>query len=186
MIRLGLKPSFNAGNLDCLCPKKRLNCLCPRRKIYKLINLFPGLHFREIQRKIGIATGTLQYHINFLKENELIDYERDGKFLRFYPVGLEGINKEVLGITRQKIPRAIIFYLLNHGWARNTELSNHLKLSPSTMSWYLKRLESYGIVKSNGCKYTLDGRKEIIETLLTFRESFLDKVVDRYLDMWEI
>ena len=42
--------------------------LTPRDKIYSIIVQNPGLHFREIQRRTNIATGALQYHLEYLKK----------------------------------------------------------------------------------------------------------------------
>ena len=39
-----------------------------RKKIYNTVKKNPGLHFREIQRRVEIATGALQYHLDYLQK----------------------------------------------------------------------------------------------------------------------
>ena len=54
--------------------------LSPRDKIYSTVVKNPGLHFREIQRRVDIATGALQYHLDYLKKKHLI-YEEKNVFI---------------------------------------------------------------------------------------------------------
>ena len=44
-----------------------------RRKIYEEIKASPGLHFRELQRRVGLATGSLQYHLDYLAKYKAVD-----------------------------------------------------------------------------------------------------------------
>ncbi|MBI4174683.1 MAG: transcriptional regulator, partial [Candidatus Aenigmarchaeota archaeon] len=57
-----------------------------RRQIYNVIVESPGLHFREIQRRTALATGSLDYHIHFLHKNGMIRTERDKNYVRYYPL----------------------------------------------------------------------------------------------------
>ena len=47
-----------------------------RKKIYLTIEKFPGLHFRELQRKNRIGVGNLDYHLNYLEKMNLIKVEK--------------------------------------------------------------------------------------------------------------
>ena len=65
---------------------KGVNCnileLETRRKIYDFIQKFPGLHVREISRRLEIPFSTLQYHLRFLEKRELVKAKDDGKYIR--------------------------------------------------------------------------------------------------------
>ncbi|HLC76566.1 MAG TPA: winged helix-turn-helix transcriptional regulator, partial [archaeon] len=52
-----------------------------RRRIYDCIVGSPGLHFREIQRRTNLATGSLDYHLHFLHKNGIIRTERDKNYV---------------------------------------------------------------------------------------------------------
>jgi DNA-binding transcriptional ArsR family regulator len=66
---------------------------------------------------------------------------------------------------------------------------NAVNVSPSTVTWHLKKMEKNNIIESRK-----DGRKtfytividteEIINLLLMYQESFLDSLVDRVIEMW--
>lgn len=119
-----------------------------RKKIYKFIQGMPGLHMREIQRETGIPLGTLNYHLMCLEEDEAVTSKREGKYRRYYAAGgMTAIDKKVLSVLRQKIPRRIVLYLLvNPGISRNN-ISEQLGISDSTTTFHLKKLINSGIVE---------------------------------------
>ena len=43
-----------------------------RRKIYEAIEKVPGIHFRELNRRLGIPLGVIEYHLKYLEQHELI------------------------------------------------------------------------------------------------------------------
>lgn len=57
--------------------------LTPRDKVYSEIVKSPGLHFREIQRRTNLATGALQYHIDYLKKKILFLTKKKENFPDF-------------------------------------------------------------------------------------------------------
>ena len=162
-----------------------------RREIYNLVKKFAGSHFREIERISGLPTGSLKYHLNYLSRYGLIKEERDGNRLRYFPRQFKPENRLLLGLLRQKSVRDILLFILTHGNCNHEEIVQFVGLSPSTVSWHLKKLEDNEIVGA-----VKDGRKtfykisidegEIINLLITYQESFLDALVNRVIEMWDI
>ena len=87
--------------------------LTPRDKIYSVIVQNPGLHFREIQRRTGVATGALQYHTDYLKKKSFIREEKEGKFSRFYALNSQVKDSKLMNLLRQDSVRKIILFLMN-------------------------------------------------------------------------
>ena len=56
-----------------------------RREIYQCITKYPGLHFRELSRRLHVSTSTLNYHLNYLKKRELIIQRSDDRYIRYFP-----------------------------------------------------------------------------------------------------
>ena len=91
-------------------------------------------------------------------------------------------------MLRQDIPRKIMVRLLERDTASHSDLLTNFDISPSTLSFHLNKLvkarilnrEKQGRVRN----YSLLEREAVIETLITYRESFLDEVVDRFADVW--
>ena len=167
---------------------RKILSLDTRRRLYEKINRFPGLHFREIQRRSELAIGSLRYHLDFLERNKIITSRREGDILRFYPSGLTAEERRLLGLLRQKHIREIVIFLLKQPKASHKDIVNEVDLAPSTVSWYLKKLESSKAIEieSGGpFHYKILRKSEIIKVLIIYKESFLDKLVDGFVTMWE-
>lgn len=161
-----------------------------RQTIYSLISLSPGLHFREIQRRTKIATGQLTYHLDYLQKAGLIKMENDGEYLRYYAhIQITDGERRVLELARQRSIRHILLYLLENDNCNHDYLVRNLDIAPSTISWHLKKLIDADVVnkKVEGRKsfYSLNNPGLIKKVLIEYKESFLDILVDRFIEMWE-
>jgi predicted transcriptional regulator len=170
--------------------EKKVLELDARRKIYEVVRQFAGSHFREIERKSKLSTGTVKYHLSYLAKNELIKEERDGNNLRYFPKEFKPENRKLLGLLRQKSIRDILLFILTHSDCNHEQIAGKVKLSPSTISWHLKKLEEEKVIEfiKKGRKTffnILIEKEEIIKLLITYQESFLDSIVDKVIDMWE-
>ena len=163
--------------------------LSTRDRIYSTISKNPGLHFREIQRRTGIATGALQYHIDYLQKKHLVRSEKDGKFSRFYAIRGEEVDTELMSLLRQDSVRSIVLFLMKRRRATLPHIAKDVSLSVSTTSFHLQKLLIGNIVgQKNYSKKTyffLNDKDRILELLLTYKSSFLDEVVDNFVDIWE-
>ena len=162
-----------------------------RRKIYQAVRQYAGAHFREIERKSGLATGSAQYHLNYLAKQGLIRAEKEGGNVRYFPRDFRPEDRKLMGFLRQKSIRAMILFVLTHDNCNHEQIAGFAKLSPSTVSWHLKKLEQDGIIKTsrkgrNAFYSILSDRNEIVKLLITYRGSFLDKMVDNVVEMWEL
>lgn len=163
--------------------------LTPRDKIYSSIVQNPGLHFREIQRRTSIATGALQYHLDYLKKKSFIREEKEGKFSRFYSINSNVVDSKLMNLLRQDSVRKIILFLMNKKRASFQSISKEVCLGISTTSFHLQKLVSGGIViqKHQGSKvfFNLKNKESVLLMLLEYKESFLDSLVDNFIDTWE-
>ena len=162
-----------------------------RQKIYNVIELNPGLHFREIQRRTGMAVGRLQYHLDYLVKKNLVKIEKHGKFTRYYSVSGPqlGAAQPLMSLLRQESLRKIIIFLLTKRRANNTKIAEALALSPSTVSWHLEKLTSAGIIekKRKGRKifYKIIDPEQAANLLRNYKKSFFDELVDNFVDIWD-
>jgi predicted transcriptional regulator len=161
-----------------------------RRELFALVSENPGIHFRDIQRRKSMATGKITYNLEQLVKVGLLTAVRDGEFLRYYAaMSIDPAERVVLEYTRRKSVRHILLCLAHNEVCNNEELSLNLNLSPSTVSWHVKRLVDANIVNANpvGRKvfYSAKDVELVKRVLIRYRESFMDKIVDRFVDMWE-
>lgn len=159
-----------------------------RRKIYSAIEASPGIHLRELQRMLDMPLTSLEYHLGYMTRRKILFAETEGRHKRYYTKPLDIEDKKVLTALRQKRMREIVLTVLENGKAKNQLLAEHLKLSYSTLSSYLKYLVNKNILAREkiGYEYLYTVRDEdrVTKVLTAYKPSFLDKLVDRVLETW--
>ncbi len=170
---------------------KKILELETRKKIYLAVKKFAGSHFREIQRKSGLAVGSVQHHLHFLVKNGLVKEIKKDNNLVYFPREFTPENTVLLGLLRQEHVRKIILFIMMNKDCNHEQIVKYVNLSPSTISWHLKKLQQAGVVKADkhGRKtfYTLlCDKNELINLLITYQESFVDTLVDRVIEMWSL
>lgn len=160
-----------------------------RRIIYENIKKFPGIHFRELLRKSDIAVGQLSHHLAYLEKLGTIKEKKYNGFTRFFPQELKEHDRNLLSVLRNKNSRKILLKLLETSKISHKEMVNYLKLSPSTVTWYLERLNQADVVirirRGKQQNYYLKNKEELVKILQAYKESFLDKLVNKFIETWE-
>jgi predicted transcriptional regulator len=168
---------------------KKILELETRRKIYQTVKKYAGSHFREIQRKSGLAVGTVQHHLHALVKSGLVKEIKKGNNLVYFPREFESENTALLGLLRQESIRKIVLFIMLNKNCNHEQIVKYINLSPSTISWHLKKLQQEKIITADKkgrktfYRLALD-EKEIANLLLTYQESFVDTLVDRVIEMW--
>ena len=139
-----------------------------RRSIYNFILKYPGIHFREISRRLNISRSTLYYHLKYLEKRGFIIAKPEGKFTLYYIINNVGNDqKKILHLLRQEAPRNIITYLIVVACASREELAKSLEKHPTTISQHLKKLIEMDIIEpapvSNGVVHLKHGTVKIAE-----------------------
>jgi predicted transcriptional regulator len=160
-----------------------------RRELYELITKFPGLHFREILRRLDISSGNLNYQLNYMMKHDMIVSIADGNLKRYYIIGkVKGKEKRILACLRNETARGLVLYLLLNPDSQFNELAQKFDLAPSKLAYHLKKLvERDIIIKKKEGRITIYRAKDenaIANVLITFRPSFLDSVVESFLESW--
>lgn len=162
-----------------------------RQDIYDLIEKFPGLHMREIQRKLEIPIALAEYHLNIMEKAEVVSAIKEGGYKRYYAASERarigyGQRKQI-GVLRQKIPLQITLYLLKHKTAIPTDLSHALNIKPSKLSFHLKKLRKMNLIRKlksvEGKGYVLVDEKLVHRLLLTYKPPM--DMLEEFSDLWE-
>ena len=162
-----------------------------RRRIYNCIVESPGLHFREIQRRTALATGSIDYHLHQLYKNGLIKLEKDKNYTRYYPLtkNWSDEEKKILSLLRNTKMRHIIVFLVSKKKSTPLKIAEETGISLSTLSWYLKQLQENEIIthtkRGRFRFYRVNDPKKMAEYMVTYRTSFLDTFVDRFIETWD-
>jgi predicted transcriptional regulator len=161
-----------------------------RKRIYDYILDIPGAHFRDIHRKLGISTGVVEYHLKYLQDKGMVTARAEGRYKRYYIEGTIGSeDKTLMAILRQEIPRRILTHVLLNPGTTHKQLQELFKISASTLSFHLSKLTRGGILQQHRVgrqnEYFVENEDEIARALISYRKSFLDEVVDNFVDAWE-
>ena len=160
-----------------------------RRKIYNHIRDFPGLHERELSRRLKIPLSTLDYHLHYLNRRNLITTNQEGQNICYYIVGnISSVDKKILTLLRQKMARKIIIFLILNNYSNNKEICDHIGLPSNTVSFHLNKLVKLRIIDrtKNGREmiYSIKNPDHISDLIIIYRKSFVDDAVDRFVDTW--
>ena len=158
-----------------------------RRRIFRFVEENPGAYMREIQKALGLGTGVLEYHLSFLVKNGLLSVYPDGKKRRYFSVEkVSAPQRELLSFLRQKHTRRILTLSLAPEGASVEEIKKACGISKSGALFYISKLEDAGLLEERtdegGRRFFARNPESLYNLLITYRESFLDDLVDRFLD----
>jgi predicted transcriptional regulator len=155
-----------------------------RREIFNFLKANPGLHLRELQRRLKLPLTSLEHHLDYMVRKKVIYREKDGRFTRFYAMLLDEEDKKVISALRQKRLREIVLIILGKEGAKFQELQEILGLPSSTLFHYLKYLANHDIITrdQNGAETIYNVKNDrAAKALIVYKPSFLDNLVDKAL-----
>lgn len=155
---------------------------------------YPGVHLREIRRRLRIPIGTLDYHLYRLGRQGLVAIRFQGGYKCCYPSVSEIARgpipegqKVLLAFLRQPLPRALLLHLYIEGHSTPSQLGLALDTTGPNLSYYLKRLEAAGLLLRDGQgaarQVRLLDAKQVHQVLLDY-PPLAETTVDRFLRFW--
>ncbi len=167
-----------------------------RRDIYDLVRRMPGLHMREIQRQLDLSIALAEYHLNQLERAGLVASVTEEGYRRYYPAragtegavaGLRGEERRMVAVLRQPIPLRVTLFLMARGSATHTEIGQGLGVSPSKLSFHMKKLVRTGVVRrlsrSEGRGYAVSDKDTVLRLLIAYRPT--QDLLDEVQELWE-
>lgn len=175
---------------------KELLDLDTRRAIFEFLQEYPGMHLREISRRVGFDVRAVRYHLDFLEEHSAVtSLEQDG-YLRYFPrTWDEGyfrerfgpLEKRVLGLLRQRGPLRIVLHLLDGGELSSEEIRERAEIAGSTLSYHVRKLSRIGLVEERTEQkrkmYRLADRQTVVQVLIHHRPP--RDLIEDFIDLWE-
>jgi len=120
-----------------------------REIIYEIIQQEPGIHFRGICRKIGKHIGVVQYHTCTLQKFGVIQGEKDGRYMRFYPSGnrFDAITRQIIAALQRPVEKMILAVLVDGSRADLVKLiMDTLQISDTAVWWHVQRMKRNGVL----------------------------------------
>lgn len=167
-----------------------------RRRIYALVQRHPGLHQRDIARRLGVAEGTADHHLRHLLRAGLLQRVVEAGHVRFY-VTVQGTvvpegtvrpeDRSRLGVLRKTRPLEIVARLLMEGPLSMGLMAERMGVSGGTLTHHVDRLQSVGLVvrRQHGRERVLDlvDRDDLVRLLLAYEPP--KDLVAGFQDLWE-
>lgn len=159
-----------------------------RRRIFEVVGAHPGASAREIQRLSGLAWGETAYHLDQMIRAGVVRRERGGRRDYYFRLDMTWEDRRVLLSLRSRTQRQILLALVDSPDLSLAELRERTGASLSTVSAHLRRLLSLGIVESRregpARQYRSIRPERVAALLRQYRESFGDRLVDRFVETW--
>jgi predicted transcriptional regulator len=158
------------------------------------VQRYPGVHLREIRRRLRIPIGTLDYHLYRLGREGLIAIRFSGGYKCAYPAVVPEMggpipepDQALLALLRQPVPRSLLLRLYLDGPTPPAGLAADLATTPQNLSYFLRRLETAGVLLREGTgpdrQVRLADPKRVHALLLRF-PPLPEDVIDRFLRFW--
>jgi predicted transcriptional regulator len=156
-----------------------------RARIARHVARNPGVHFSELVRELGFASGQVQYHTRKLvAEGEIEREEAYGKTHYFEP-GFDPWERRLLALFRRETTRGVIGYLLEHDGATPSAVADELDIARSTLEWHLDRLIDEDVIRKerdirNRVTLELTHPERTRDLLRAVSPSIPDRFLDRF------
>ena len=162
-----------------------------KKLLLKIIDLSPGIRYRELLRITNLNNGTLSHHLSTLEKSSIIKVLRseNSNITRYYPSSVPNEETIILGFLKIKTTKELIVKLLEKKSCTFNELVLHINKAPSTTSWNIKRLlDSNVIITKKGIdcsEYSLKNPKKVEVLFQKANISLLDRSIDNYTSLIE-
>ena len=167
-----------------------------RREIFELIQSNPGMHMRAIARQLDMQLSLVEYHLNYLEDNNIIYIIKEGRYSRYYvdedledrKVKLSAAEKRILHLLRQEIPLKIVVDLLECGRLTHKQLKSAVGVSGSTLTYHLKKLVDAQIIikvrRGKGKGFVLQDERMVVRILILGRVKAPSQI-ENFEKMWD-
>ncbi|PSQ39672.1 MarR family transcriptional regulator [Halobacteriales archaeon SW_5_70_135] len=141
-----------------------------REAVAGYVHSAPGVHLSKVRDDLGVGTGTAQYHLRRLVDDNALESHRDGDYRRFYPAGqFSTLEKRVLGQLRRETARGVLVELLSDPTASAGDLASRLDVSRPTVSDRAADLERAGLLDRTD--YSLRHPETVLVLVLRYADS---------------
>ena len=159
-------------------------------QILQFIHENPSCHLRKIKKELGLAMGTVQYHLDKLEKGGRITAQKQGLHKYYFVIGaFEENEKQLLEVLSNETAREIVMFIVEQNYPSQTEISKHVGISSASVSWQIKRLQDSRIVdevkEGKFKRYKLHGdSKQVIALLRNYYPNIWSRWSNRLAEMF--
>ncbi len=150
------------GRLD-----RKLALVHPARaRILAILRDEPGLHWRALARRAGLAAGQVQHHLVVLRRHDLVTAEAGPRFTCYFPTG--AVDRRIMAaapVLKSDGARRVLRAVADRSGATLSQIALASDCYPSAVHYHASRLEEVGLLE----RRRVAGRIELHATALTRR-----------------
>lgn len=118
-----------------------------RRRIHRLVHEEPGIHFREIKRRLDLGRGNLEHHLDKLVDNGLLDEHSGQGYRCYFPDGqVDRRVAEIAEHLRSENARTLLSTLTTVSDPSIRDLARRASIPESTASYHIGRLDEADLI----------------------------------------
>jgi len=128
-----------------------------RRALWDLIQASPGLHRKEIARRLGMGRGQLEHHLERLERSRLVVRRDAGRYTLYFPRAAGVPDAASASAAAAAGSRSLLRALAGGPSPSAASLASRAGLAPATASYHLRRLRDAGLVQPDRLALTPKG-----------------------------
>ncbi len=161
--------------------------LTREEKIVLEIQNNPGIRFRELMKMVGITNGIMSYYIQKLEKIGIIFVHRQAGIARLFTNDINSSEINLIQYLRTSTTKKIMVSLLAEDHLKFKQITETIQMSPSTTSFYLKKLVSSKIVNVSGSfpkVYSLLMKEKISNLIVLYHPDIVDSASTNLADIF--
>ena len=161
--------------------------LTREEKIVLEIQNNPGIRFRELMKMVGITNGIMSYYIQKLEKIGIIFVHRQAGIARLFTNDINSSEINLIQYLRTSTTKKIMVSLLAEDHLTFKQITETIQMSPSTTSFYLKKLVSSKIVNVSGSfpkVYSLLMKEKISNLIVLYHPDIVDSASTNLADIF--
>ena len=161
--------------------------LTREEKIVLEIQNNPGIRFRELMKMVGVTNGIMSYYIQKLEKIGIIFVHRQAGIARLFTNDINSSEINLIQYLRTSTTKKIMVSLLAEDHLTFKQITETIQMSPSTTSFYLKKLVSSKIVNVSGSfpkVYSLLMKEKISNLIVLYHPDIVDSASTNLADIF--
>lgn len=122
-----------------------------RDQVLAFVRDYPGVHAREVERRLHLSSKLAQYHLAALEQDGLLEQVVEKGYLRYLPRATRprwrAPDIAFLCLMRRPVAFRITLLLLARGEATPSGLARDLRLAKPSTTYHLHQLEEAGLLE---------------------------------------
>lgn len=115
-----------------------------RQNIIASIREQPGIHFRALQRAVGVGSSSVQYHLNVLVKAGYVHRHEWKGAVGYYAEGTAVMPAHET--VRSETARQILGDIVTHPASTVRDVADRLSCDPSLVSYHLRQFQGAGLI----------------------------------------